>query len=39
MTGFCEGALGLRTVKIKMFEAIIEYLFSWGRGSDSADRR
>jgi 2-polyprenyl-6-hydroxyphenyl methylase/3-demethylubiquinone-9 3-methyltransferase len=39
MTGFCEGVLGLRTVKIKTGEANIEYLFSRGGESGSTDRR
>jgi len=39
MTGFCEGVLGLRTVKIKTGEANIEYLFSRGRTSGSTECR
>jgi len=39
VTGFCEDALGLRTVKVKTGEANVEYLFSRERESGSTDRR
>jgi 2-polyprenyl-6-hydroxyphenyl methylase/3-demethylubiquinone-9 3-methyltransferase len=32
VTGFCEGTLGLKTVKVKTGEANVEYLFTRGNG-------
>lgn len=37
MTSFCEGVLGLRTVKVKTGEANVEYLFSRGKEPVSND--